>query len=246
MPEIISQGCWVTSIQSNGHSAGQNYGLVAGLPTEVGPGIDFSGMVKNLIHPILGKQLTIVQSVSVFGTTKPLPPEIGEPREIKVSTPTTLMQGIGQAPGSDFPRLEIKGHSTTVKLRKNVVVKAVLNTVRFEVDPTVKNAGAILACERLKLSNLPTVDGAKPRTWDYTFDVHVGGGIAVLTIRQMSVALRAMNCVQGLDVLSPTEELVMVAPWESLILHATPHEPKAFGQIEATFLLRDFPELHVA
>lgn len=240
--ETISQGCWVTSVFADGRSAGLNYGQVPGIPLEVATGIEFSGMLRNLLRPAPGKQVAIVQSISVIGSSSPLPAEIGEPREIRISTPTTSMKGIGQAAGSEFPQLEIGGLSCTVEVRKNVWVKALLNTVTFEIDPKREDSGVPLAFERLQLPNVPTVDGAQPRTWDYVFDLHLGGGTAVLTISQNSVALRATNCGTGLDALGPTEELVMAAPSGGMILYATPDEPRVFGQIEATFLLRDFPE----
>jgi len=57
----------------------------------------------------------------------------------------------------------------------------VLGTVTLEIDP---KTDGVLALERQQLSNVPTVDGARPRTWDYVFDLHGGGGSFTLMIRQ--------------------------------------------------------------
>jgi hypothetical protein len=173
--QTISQGCWVTSTYADGRSQSVNDGEVPGIPYEIGHGLEESGLVRRLLHPPAGNEIVLRQSASAFGPTAP-PVEVGEPRLIRFSTPTSSLVGIGQPPGSEFPRLVIAGLSGTVELRKNVWVKAVLNKVTFEIDPARDNAGGPLALEQLKLTNVPTVDGSQPLNWDYIVDLHVGEG----------------------------------------------------------------------
>jgi hypothetical protein len=220
--------------------------------------------MKNTLFPAPAKQIALRQDCGFTGRlVKGLPPEIGPPREITFSTPTTCLQGIGRPTGFGFPRLVIAGLKGTVQLRKNVWVSAVLNNMTLEIDPARNDAGGPLALERLRLPNVPTVNGAQPQDWDYEFGIHIGGETAVLSIRLNAVALRAANCGSGLDVLGTNEELVMAAPAqgplrlcvtdsagntyrkdaappsEGLIVAATPDSPSVSAEITAMFLLRD-------
>lgn len=241
--KIISQGCWVNSIFADGHSDGENYGDVQGIPYNIISGFDMSGWLQNSFRPEPGKAIGLRQSFSFVGRVPvPLPAEAEEPRMIRFSTPTTSLQGIGQTPGSEFPRLVIAGLSSTVELRKNVQVRALVNMATFEIDPSSEDAGGPLAIQRVRLSNVPTVDRAQPRMWEYVFDLHIGGGTAVLTICPSSVALRSTNCKTGLDSLGPNEELVLSAPAAQLMLTASRDLPRASAEIPATFLLRDFAD----
>jgi hypothetical protein len=63
--------------------------------------------------------------VGFSGKGVPVPTEIGEPRELTFSSPTTFMRGIGHGPGSEFPKLLIEGVRRTVVVRKNMFVTAV-------------------------------------------------------------------------------------------------------------------------
>jgi hypothetical protein len=117
-------------------------------------------------------------------------------------------------------------------------VTAVLNKLTFEIDPARDDAGSPPALERVLFPNVPTVDGCKPRTWDYAFDLHIGGGIAVLRTSPSSIAFRAANCTTGLHTLGPNEELVMVAATGGLTLTASREIPRVSADIIAAFSLR--------
>jgi hypothetical protein len=117
-------------------------------------------------------------------------------------------------------------------------VTVVLNNLTFEIDPAKDDAGSPPALERVLFPNAPAVDGCKPRTWDYAFDLHNGSGIAVLRTSPSSIALRAANCTTGLDTLGPNEELVMVAPAGGLTLTASREIPRVSADIISAFSLR--------
>jgi hypothetical protein len=262
---IISQGCSVTSVFADGHYHSENYGEVQGIPRRVMPGFDMSAYLINTLLPAIEKRNPLVRSAPVCGRPNLLPrTETRESREIQISTPTTVLEGIGQADDSRFPRLEFAGLTTAVNLRKNVWVAATLNTVTFEIDPTKGYEGAAYALERQLFANVPMVDGARPINWHYVFDMHVAGGTAVISIRQSSLAMRPTNFSAGLDAVGPGEELLMVASscepepnavtdtagntyireWVSsagagLILTAQPGSTRVTAEIKARFLLRD-------
>jgi hypothetical protein len=238
--KLISEGCWVSSLFADGKEHGWNYGEVPGVPGMVVPGFDFGEYLRKTLEPAPGKHITLRQTASVHrAKSVPLPPPTGQPREVRFSTPTTSFEGIGRTSDAKLPRLVLEGRDGVVTPRKNEQVTAVLGTLTLEID---RERGGVVALEWQRFSNVPTVDGARPRNWDYVFDLHGGGGSYTLMIRKNSVALRADHCT-GLGVLGPNEELVLAAPVDGLMLHATPQEPKVFGEVVASFLIRDFPEL---
>jgi hypothetical protein len=59
------------------------------------------------------------------------------------------------------------------------------------------------------------------------------------------VAFRSANYSTPLAHLGPLEELVLAAPYQTLVLSATPDLPIAEADLTARFTLRDFPELLV-
>ena len=237
---LISKGCWVSSLFADGREQGWNYGEAPGIPGQVMPGFDLGEYLRKTLRPAPGKQISLRQTASVHGAKPvPLPPPTGEPREVRFSTPTTSLQGIGQGSGAKLPRLVFEGRAGLVTPRKNEQVTSVLGTVTLEIDP---EGDGVVALEWQQLSNVPTVDGARPRTWDYVYDLHGGGGSYTLMVRQLSTAFRTAHCT-GLSVLGPNEELVLAAPVGGLVLHATPQEPRVAAEVVASFLIRDFPEL---
>jgi hypothetical protein len=204
------------------------------------PGFDVGEFLRKNLGHLLGQQITLVQAASVHGAKPvPLPPPTGEPREVRFSTQTTSVEGIGQTPGTVLPRIVFEGRDGVVTPRKNERVTAVLGTVTLEIDP--KGSGA-MSLEWQKISNIPTVGGAQPGTWDYTYELHGGGGAYTLTIQQNSTALRRGHRSEP-SVLGANEELLLAAPVGGLMLHATPQEPRVTGELVASFLIRDFPEL---
>jgi hypothetical protein len=150
-----------------------------------------------------------------------------------------MLKGVGQEAGAEYPKLILEGRHGSVKARKNEQVTATLGTVILEVDP--QGSGSVIV-ERQRFSNIPTVGGGQPKNWDYSFDLHGAAGAYTLQIAKMSVALRAIHCT-GLSVVGPGEELVFVAPVESLVLHATPELHCVTAEVLASFMIRDFPEL---
>jgi hypothetical protein len=238
--KLISEGCWVFSLFADGKSYACNFGEVPGIPGQVIPEFDIGAFIRENYHAAPGQQIKIRQMASVrFVMTGPQPAPIGEPREVRFSAPTTSVHGIGQDAGAAFPQLVFEGRSGMVTPRKNEQVTAVLGTVTLEIDPSQGDKGGVVALERLKLLNAPTLDIAQLPTWSYTYEFRGGGGAYTLHLCQMSAALRADHST-GPSFLGPNEELVLAAPVGGLTLQATPQEPRVTGEVVASFLIRDF------
>lgn len=244
--DLISEGCMVSSLFDDGTCNAINFGEVAGVPDSFMEGINISDFIKKHFKAAPGKQITLVQSASAFRTGKEgyreLLPE-GEPRTLHFSTATTRMIGIANTFGGEFDKLTLSGQAGSIAIRKNEPARAILNTVTWEMGETSRDESGFRQFPFLRITNLPTVDGAQPRSWDYLFDVAVGREAHSVTIHKMSTSLRSVHFEKALPILGPTEELVMVAPRENLTLTARIEERSITGTIEGEFLLRDFPEL---
>lgn len=234
--EVISEGCWVSSLFSNGRQQATNYGLTPGLPSSLLHGFDMSAYVEANCG-----SLSVFQSASFHGFGVPTPPPTGEPRQLSFASPSTTLFGIGRAHAGEFPKLSMDGREGTISLLKNEQVSVVIAAVTLEVDPDGDDG---VSLERQTLQNGPTIDGAHPRRWDYSFDLHGALGAYTLQIYQCACALRTAHC-PGIKVLGPTEELVLVAPVSGIILHATPENSRITADVIASFQIRDFPELTV-
>lgn len=238
---LISEGCWVSSMFADGKELSRNYGEVPGIPGQLMSGFNMGEFLRKTLHPAPGKQIALRSHTAMFGAKfVPLPPPIGEPRDVRFSTSTSSVHATDPAGRAVLPRITFQGREGAVRPRKNEQVTAVLGTITLEIDP-LQQAGAVTA-KQFEITNVPTVDSGRPRTWAYPCELHGGGGAYTLTVCQLSTALRRAHCT-GLDVLGPNEELVLAAPVDGLLLHATPQEPKVSADVIASFLIRDFPEL---
>jgi hypothetical protein len=196
----------------------------------------------------LGKHITINQTAGASsgkGNLRQLLPE-GEFRTFRFTTPNTAVTGIANVTGGEFDKLNIQGHSGSVKIRKNEPVRAALATVYFEAGPTGPAPRTITEMPpfaKFAIANPPTIDGGQPRAWNYAFDIAVDGDLHSLRLRPLSTALRSKNLPKPLPILGPTEELTLLAPVDWLNLTAKANQGPVTGVIEAEFTLRDFPEL---
>jgi hypothetical protein len=140
--------------------------------------------------------------------------------------------------------LTFAGATGSFRIRKNADAVVALCVVRLELAATL--VGLPPFDRRfLELPNPPVVDGASPRTWNYPFDIAWDGASFSVIMRTSSVAFRSANYSTPLAHLGPLEELVLAAPYQTLVLSATPDLPIAEADLTARFTLRDFPELLV-
>jgi len=243
---LVSEECMVSSLLFDGSSSTINFGEVKGIPDNFMGNMNVGEFVKTHFKAAPGKHPAFVQSASVSQASTQGAPELlpeGEPRILRFSTPTSTMTGIGNTFGGKFDKLTIGGLSDSIAIRKNEWVSAIINTINLEMGQTTREESGFRLFPGLELENLPTVEGAQPRNWNYTFDVTIEKMVHTLSVRKMSMAFRSVNCTQPLPILGPTEELVMMAPRDGLTLSADVKEGLITGTIEASFLLRDFPEL---
>lgn len=115
-----------------------------------------------------------------------------------------------------------------------------LNTVAVQIDTSIKYERQPFSL-LVEIPNIPTVDGVQPRSWDYAIDVRIEG-IYSFSIRRNSVAFRSANYKSTMSVTGNAEELAMSAPRNPVVLQASADSPTTSANIEARFLLRDFPQ----
>ena len=240
----ISPGCWVQSLLSDDNSFGRNHGEVPGTPSNIlAGGFDMGKWIAAEFPAAPGKKPTIVQSAGYMGPGTPAPTEIGEPRTILLSSPANSVSITLGAGGPIVGTLSTSCIDDELTVRKNHYASISLGAVTFNGNPVTLSTAKPFVAKRLRLSCLPTVDGAQPRTWDYVFDLKFDGKTLEVNVLQNSMAFRSANTPAPLPVLGPTEELVMAAPVGGLTLSVTPFMPQTTANLEAQFLLRDFPEL---
>jgi hypothetical protein len=240
----ISPGCWVQALLSDGNSFGRNHGEVPGTPSNIfASGFDMGKWIAAEFPAAPGKKLTLVQSVGYMGRGSPAPTEIGESRTILFSSPANVVSITLGAGGPVIATLSIAGTKGELTVRKNQYASASLGTVSFSGNPVTLSSAKPFFVKRLRLSCVPTVDGAQPRTWDYVFDIKFAGTTLEVTISQNSMAFRSANAPAPPPVLGSNEELVMAAPVGGLTLSITPTMTQTAATLEVQFLLRDFPEL---
>jgi hypothetical protein len=115
---------------------------------------------------------------------------IGEPRTIGFSSPTTSAP-ITNADGATIGSVIVGGVTGTLTLRKNQLARAVLNTVTIKIDDASVCSERPIEM-RLDVPNIPTIDGAQPRSWTYGIDVRIDTTCS-FSIRRNSMALRSEN-----------------------------------------------------
>jgi hypothetical protein len=293
---FISEGCLVSSVLPNGHSALENFGSTPGVPAHMVGSPEVAKLIGTLIGKTLpGKQPSFVQGRGVRGgkgkrvttapmnvsegntlivTTQPDAPvifltdssgntftqmlgsrwddieeehkfekdlgaAIGEPRRIAFSFPNCLAS-ILTPDGSAVGSIVIGGVNGELTLRKNELVRTVVNTVTIELNPTFKPEGKPLSMMGT-FSVLPTVDGVQPHSWTYTIDAIVDATCS-FSVRRDYLAFRAMNYKQKMPSLTGSEELCLAAPRGRPILEVSANAPAAFANIEGRWLLRDISE----
>lgn len=129
--------------------------------------------------------------------------------------------------------------TSTVILKRDEHVTATLATVVLAIYPENLIAGSKFRAQPVRLSCIPTLNGASPREWTYTIDSNFDGETFVSEIRSLSAGLRPRHVVGELTGILPTDEIVITAPPASLKLEATSSVPIATSNLNVRLLLRE-------
>jgi hypothetical protein len=194
----------VSSLLRDGRSSAVNFGEVAGIPDNYMDNVNMADFVRTEFKPAPGKKLTLVRSASFAAMSgsesyPELLPE-GELRSFEFSTPSSSLSGIGNTFGGDFDKIILEGRTGSATIRKNEWTSIVLNTIRWELGETTRDESGFRLFRGLRITNLPIVEGAHPRSWDYTFDVSITREVHTLRFNRMSMAFRSANCERPLPI----------------------------------------------
>jgi SEC-C motif len=240
--DSVSAECMVSSLSADRTSSSRNFGSVPGIPDSFMGGINISEFIKKNFKSVPGKPIALVQSAGKSGTGVPVPEPAGPPRRLSFSTQNSSCE-IKDDVGRKIGTLSLVGLDGTVDVVKNQWSGRVpIN--RLELNLTNPDGGLDGAHFQGQLPNVPTVDGASPRNWDYQFDLFFEKGEARILVAQMSVAFRSVNHSAPLPILGAQEELVMTAPPETVNQTLDVAKDKLTTVLAVRFLLRDFPELN--
>jgi hypothetical protein len=236
---FISEGCLVSSVLPNGHSAVENFGGTPGVPEIVGSPGAAKAIEAFARTAFPGKRPSFVQSREFHGrgprnfvTTQPmnvsegnmlvvqaaadayivfltdsngntftqsspnarcddleeelkferdLGPAVGEPRTIAFSFPN-YSGSILTPDGSTVGSIVFGGEHGKFTLRKNELVRTVVNTITVTLDPQFKFAEKPFSM-RGTFPVLPTVDGVQPHSWIYTIEPTFGANCSFVILR---------------------------------------------------------------
>lgn len=163
---------------------------------------------------------------------------IAESRAIAISSPSASIP-IAAPNGAIVGTLSIAGTTNELTLKKNVEVRGSLGTVTLSMNTSNLIFGYSFRTPRNPCPCVPTIDGARPRSWEYLVFSYFDGATLRAEIRPMSVSFRNANFAAPLRSLGATEEIVMAAPVGGLVLRTTTSAPQSSAALEGSFLLRD-------
>jgi hypothetical protein len=161
---------------------------------------------------------------------------VADSRTIIISSPSASIP-IAAPNGAIVGTLSIAGATNELTLRKNVTVRGSLGAVMLSMNPSKLIFGDAFRTPRNLCPCVPTIDRAQPRNWEYSVFCYFDGATLRAEIRKLSSALRGANA--PMTSVGTTEEILMVAPVDGVVLLTTAAAPQSSAVLEASFLLRD-------
>jgi len=159
---------------------------------------------------------------------------VADSRTIIISSPSASIP-IAAPNGAIVGTRSIAGATNELTLRKNVTVRGSLGTVTFSMNPSNLIFGDAFRTPRNLCPCVPTIDRAQPRNWEYWVFCYFDGATLRAEIRKQSSALRGANA--PMTSVGATEEILMVAPVDGMVLLTTAAAPQSSAVLEASFLL---------
>lgn len=131
--------------------------------------------------------------------------------------------------------VSICGSAGRATLSKNEHVRVQLGTIRLTMHTEHLIAGQTFETSSFTIESVPTVDGIRPRNWDYSVRCKYDGVALTATIRPRSVGLMTNESSS----LPLDEAIIFVAPVDGLTIVANPAQPEVEAALIATLLLYD-------
>ena len=178
------------------------------------------------------------EALRVQPSTDPSAASGADSRTVAIASPNAGIE-IAAPNGAIVGTLSITGVTGELTLTKNVTVRGSLGTVMLSMSPANLIFGESFGTPRILCPAVPTIDGAQPRNWEYAVFCCFDGAALKAEVRQLSSALRNANVPIPMTNVSATEEVVVIAPVNGLVLLTTADAPESSAVLESTFLLVD-------
>lgn len=136
---------------------------------------------------------------------------------------------------SDYGSMEFVAATGEVIVAKNRVSKITLGNLVVRALPAFQHQPQAMETHWFLQSQL-TINGSKPKGWDYTVEMVLRASGALIRLHQNSVALRSLSSVRE------TEELVVASSTNPQEIEISKDDPSASAVIEARLFLRDISE----
>jgi hypothetical protein len=147
--------------------------------------------------------------------------------------------GIYAPNGNRVAELAMDAVNTQLDLVKNQPSVHKIGTVKLSLETNNLIAGNKFMAKPCMWACVPSVNGGRPRNWEYTVYATFDGAEFSIQITYMSSSLRNKNLNAPIDQLADTEELVIRIPEENLRIAATITNPVTSVDIAGRFTLRD-------
>lgn len=209
----VSEACWVTSQVADGsatRSASLNIGQHPGDIHSLLGNLDIPEFIRKNFRAAPGQEIRLVQSAGVTGQGTPLPPPTGEPRRFTVSGSSAT--GLLRSPtGDQCTSVTITQLDCVLKMRCNEEVIVPFAKVALSgTNPIGRDFSRPLFPWPQISAPLMIDNDAVPRGWEYTVGSWIENGAYRIVIPQSSRSIR------NLAFLGPEEELIIVAPSETM------------------------------
>ena len=163
-------------------------------------------------------------------------------RKVVISSPSVEIP-IAAPNGAIVGTLSIVGIRNELTLQKNVDVRGSPGAVTLTMNVSNLIFGQSFRTPPIRRSCIPSIDGAQPRSWEYSLFSYFDGARLRAEIRQMSTALRNDSVLEPMPNLCATEEIVMAVPPDGLVLETEAAMPQASAVLMGSFLLRNIDEV---
>jgi hypothetical protein len=141
--------------------------------------------------------------------------------------------------GSVVGSLSIVGYSGQITLAKGKEVVQTIGRITLSVDSGALRWGESFVRPRSALECMLSLGGAKPKMWEYGYELSFDGSAISLSVLPISTALRNANAENLVSGLGGGEEVLIRAPAAAIRLTASKEQTTVNAELTCGLRLRD-------
>lgn len=178
------------------------------------------------------------EAIRIIESKPKEPNKIDNIMQIDFSSPEANIE-IPAPNGEIIAILSINNNNGKIDLEKNKWIKGILAEFTLKLNPEKIIVGESFMKRQIKLTCVPTVDGVKPRNWNYVVEYEFNGNSLIVNIHPLSIKFLNKNYPQPMNNVKDSESINFQAPFDFIKLETNIITPQASASIESGFLLLD-------